>query len=252
MKRKFTNLLTLIILIVIIIIMFVCVAEWVKRSVTSIKENIETKQEQKRLDWILEQINELYILNDEYATQWQELEQQQVQLHESAETNREQIKELRNEYYKDKDTWNVMNAICEKAPNSPMCNDYVMLEELKNIANSRWVDYKILLGIMYAESHIWSNFNAEQCRSTNNWAGLKARKYDDWTVSEWFDKQEWRIEGCWLYKFEDVETFFESLANTIWIWYKKCNNDIYCISKAYVWHESGSRVNNVYKFYSIK
>ncbi len=230
----------------IILIIVCCLYGW------RINSNLEEKKEQKRLDGILAEINDLYIANEEITQQWNELEEQQQQLHGSAEENRKQISELRNQYYKDSDTWNVMKTICEKSPNSPMCNDYNMLETLKRVADKRWVDYKLLLWIMYAESHIGANFNAEQCRVSNNRAWLKARKYDDWRTSEWFDKQEWKIDGCRLYNFDNVEQFFESLANTISMWYAKCNWDVYCISKAYVWHESWSWVNNVHKFLLIK
>lgn len=222
---------------------------------TEYKETKAIRQEEQRLDWILEEINSLYILNDEYTKQRNELEQQQTEIHNSAEENRKQITALRNEYYKDKVDGKVMNKICELSKDSPMCNDYVMLNKLKEIADKRNVDYKLLLWIMYAESHIGKSFNQENCRQTNNWAGLKARKYDDGTVSEKFDKQYQTLDkdlnGCWLYYFEDVETFFESLANTIWIWYKSCNEDPYCIMKYYVGHESWAWVRNVYLFKSL-
>lgn len=231
------------------------IVRWVKKLATEYKETKAVRQEEQRLDWILEEINSLYIINDEYKTQWEELEQQQTSLHESAEENRKQITVLRNEYYKDKVDGKVMNKICELSKDSPMCNDYVMLNKLKEIADKRNVDYKLLLWIMYAESHIWYSFNQENCKQTNNWAGLKARKYDDGTVSEKFDKQYQTLDkdlnGCWLYYFEDVETFFESLANTIWIWYKSCNEDPYCIMKYYVGHESWAWVRNVYLFKSL-
>lgn len=215
-----------------------------------INSNLEEKKETKRLDGILAEINDLYIANEELTNQWEELEKQQQQIHWSAEQNRQQINELWNEYYKKNDTDGVMQKICDKSPKSPMCNNYKMLEDLKTVASKRNVDYTLLLWIMYAESHIGANFNAEQCRASNNWAWLKARKYDDGSMSEWFDKQANKIDGCRLYNFTDEVEFFESLANTIGLWYAKCNGDVYCISKAYVWHETWSRVNNVLKFYS--
>lgn len=242
---KLTNKIYVIIIgILIAVILFICFAP-------RVESRIEEKQEQKRLSWLLEEINNLYILNEDYTKQRNELEKQQTQLHNSAEENRTQIAKLRNEYYKG--SWDdIMKVICEKAPNSPMCNNYRMLDDLKKIANERWVDYKLLLGIMYAESKLGTaRAPTEDCKGSNNWWWVKARKYDDGSVSEWFDKQENRIPWCWLYNFETVNDFFESLANTISIWYKKCNNDIYCISRSYVWHESWSWVNNVYKFYSL-
>lgn len=219
------------------------------------KENKAIRQEEERLDGLLEEINNLYLTNDELKQQREQLEAQQTQLHNTAEENRKQIDVLWNEYYKDKIDGKVMSKICELSKDSPMCNNYTMLNKLKTIADSRNVDYKLLLGIMYAESHIGANFNKENCRQTNNWWGVKNRKYDDWTVSEKFDIQYQSLDKdlnwCWLYYFEDVETFFESLANTISIWYKSCKEDPYCIMKYYVGHESGAWVRNVYLFKSL-
>ena len=242
---KLTNKIYVIIIgILIAVILFICFAP-------KVESRIEEQKEQKRLSWLLEEINNLYILNEDYTKQRNELEKQQTQLHNSAEENRIQIAKLRNEYYKG--TWDdVMKTICELSPNSPMCNNYRMLDSLKKIANERWVDYKLLLWIMYAESKLGTaRAPTEDCKGSNNWWWVKARKYDDGSVSEWFDKQEWKIDGCWLYNFEKVEDFFESLANTISIWYKWCNEDVYCIMKSYVGHESGAWVRNVYKFLSI-
>lgn len=255
MKQKLVNKLTLFILAVIVIVLGIIIVKAIQKTATNIRENIQTRQEEQRLDWILEEINTLYLTNDELKKQRDELEQQQTEIHNSAEENRKQIDTLWNEYYKDKVDSKVMSKICELSKDSPMCNNYTMLNKLKEIADHRKVDYKLLLGIMYAESHIGANFNQENCRQTNNWWWVKNRKYDDWTVSEKFDKQYQTLDkdlnGCWLYYFEDVETFFESLANTIWIWYKSCNEDPYCIMKYYVGHESGAWVRNVYLFKSL-
>jgi hypothetical protein len=242
---KLTNKIYVIIIgILIAVILFICFAP-------KVESRIQEQQEQKRLSWLLEEINNLYILNEDYTKQRNELEKQQTQLHNSAEENRTQIAKLRNEYYKG--TWDdVMKTICELSPSSPMCNNYRMLDSLKKIANERWVDYKLLLWIMYAESKLGTaRAPTEDCKGSNNWWWVKARKYDDGSVSEWFDKQESKIPWCWLYNFETVEDFFESLANTISLWYAKCNWDVYCISRSYVGHESWAWVNNVYKFLSI-
>lgn len=198
----------------------------------------------EKKEMIQEQIVELQW---DYAYYESEL----VRIHNEADNLREQINEINKELYWTEETIKVMDKICELSKESPMCNNWEMLHDLITVAEKRNANYKILLWIMYWESHIWVNFKPVYCWETNNWAWLKARKYDDGSVSEWFDKQEWKIEWCWLYKFDDVHTFFESLANTIWIWYAKCNNDVYCISKAYVWHESWAWVNNVWKFLSL-
>lgn len=63
-----------------------------------VQSKMEIKQEEKRLDWILAEINDLYIANDDIQKQWNELETQQTQLHNAAEENREKIDELWIEY----------------------------------------------------------------------------------------------------------------------------------------------------------
>ena len=60
--------------------------------------NLEIRKEQNRLDWILNEINQLYIANEDIQTQREQLEAQQTQLHNSAEENRQKIDELRTEY----------------------------------------------------------------------------------------------------------------------------------------------------------
>lgn len=196
-------------------------------------------------DWAKAHIEQLKI-------DYHEKEQELQDIHKQADELREYINDLNEAIYWNEETLPVMHRICELSPESPMCNDWEMLMDLKDVAEKRGTDYRLLLGIMYAESHIGSAFRPAHCWATNNRAWLKARKYDDWTVSEWFDKQENKIEWCWLYNFTDTHEFFESLANTISIWYAKCNNDIYCIGKVYVWHESAAWTNNVWKFYSLK
>lgn len=257
MNRKF-NLTKRVLFIWCLICLVWCtfaIIRWVKKLATEYKETKAIRQEEQRLGWILEEIYSLSWANEELKKERDRLELQQANIHNTAEENRKQIDVLWNEYYKDKVDGKVMSKICELSKESPMCNNYTMLNKLKEIADHRNVDYKLLLWIMYAESHIGANFNQENCRQTNNWWWVKNRKYDDWTVSEKFDKQYQTLDrdlnGCWLYYFEDVETFFESLANTIWIWYKSCNEDPYCIMKYYVGHESWAWVRNVYLFKSL-
>lgn len=201
-------------------------------------------------DWAKAHIEQLKI-------DYHEKEQELQDIHRQADELREYINDLNEAIYWNEETLPVMKKICELSPESPMCNDWEMLMDLKDVAEKRGTDYRLLLGIMYGESHIWVNFKPYKCKATNNWAWLKGRKYDDWTTSEWYNIQyqslTWMdLEWCWLYYFEDVHTFFESLANTIGIGYAKCNDDPYCIMKSYVWHDSAAWISNVYKFYSLK
>lgn len=147
----------------------------------------------------------------------------------------------------------INKVICAKSPYSPMCDNPELLNKLILIANERGVDYKLLLGIMYAESHIWAAFKPQKCWVSNNRAGVKARKYNDGSVSVQFREQyktlpaelQEQLNGCWLYYFESPEQFFESLANTIGVGYAKCEWEPTCIVSKYVWHYSENRVNNV-------
>lgn len=249
MKIKFTKLIKII--LSLFLLWWIFILAWCKNEV----EQISIQDNEQPLNDFRQQ-KELALQDIEnYKKEHEEHESKMNELHILAEKKREEIQELDRLIYWDEETIPVMDKICELSPNSPMCNNWEMLMDLKDVAEKREVDYKLLLGIMYAESHIWANFNKENCRQTNNWAWLKARKYDDGRISEWFDKQyetlDKDLNGCWLYYFEDVETFFESLANTIWIWYKSCNEDPYCIMKSFVWHESWAWVRNVYLFKSL-
>lgn len=201
--------------------------------------------------------HQIEVLKVDYA--WHE--QEMIKDHDEAESRRAYLNEVNKEIYGTPETIKVMNKICELSENSPMCNNREMLNDLMEVASGK-VDYKLLLGIMYAESHIWANFKPYNCNITSNWAGLKARKYNDGQTSQWYTYQyeqfelsdpdlRSKLEGCWLYYFDNPHQFFESLANTISIGYKSCNEDVYCIMKSYVGHESGAWVRNVYLFKSL-
>ena len=155
--------------------------------------------------------------------------------------------------------WDVeyMRLICEKAPKSPLCFDFDLLDKIKVIAYDRDIDWKLLIWITYAESHIGMNFAPHYwCEKSNNWAWLKWAKRDDWSISEKYDKQytglegelRWYLSGCYLYAFDTTEDFFISLANTISLWYKSCKWEPECIVKSYVWKYSENWVNNVNVF----
>lgn len=211
------------------------------------QENIlDLEQKREQASWMVAQLKKEY----------EDTEKLLVQIHEEADKQRELIRYYNSQIYGSPETDKVMSKICELSNESPMCWDYQMLHDLMVIAEERNVDYKLLLWIMYAESHIGANFKPYKCKITNNRAWLKGRKYDDWTTSEWYNIQyqslTWMdLEWCWLYYFEDYKQFFESLANTISLWYGKCNEDVYCIMKSYVGHESWAWVRNVYLFKSI-
>ena len=92
---------------------------------------------------------------------------------------------------------------------------------------------------MNAESTIGKHY-AKGCNASyNNWGGIKWKKLDDGTNVK--DQKIPDENGCWVYKFESMEDYFISKANTLSIGYKTCftqNKETYsqvkCISFAYV------------------
>lgn len=53
-----------------------------------------------------------------------------------------------------------MNRVCEKAPNSPLCGNWKLFDNIKKITSDRlptdW--FYIMVGISLAESHVGQNY----------------------------------------------------------------------------------------------
>jgi len=118
---------------------------------------------------------------------------------------------------------------------SPLCEDWELYLKLKWISDAVWVEFWLLVGITYSESHIWANFVGEKCWDYNNWSWIKWRKYSNWkTDKPKLPDSNW----CWLYKFNKIDDYWESFAYTIKQWYidKDCKTPE-CISQYYVWSD---------------
>ena len=132
----------------------------------------------------------------------------------------------------------LMIRICKvyiKWRKSPLCDDRNLYFSWKDIFQSKGISRDIALGIMYAESHIGANYAGTCNSSWNNWWGIKWRILDDWTSVR--DQKIPNSGNCWLYKFDSVEDYFNSKANTL-VKYKTCfksQKPITCISYRYVW-----------------
>lgn len=142
--------------------------------------------------------------------------------------------------------------ICQTTSKSPLCEDIEILRRIDTIGREKWVPAWLLVGIMFAESTLATNYNKPACKSYNNPYWIKGRKYDNGKV-EWYTKTKGRADsnGCWLYKFDSIDEATYSLANTISLGYGKCKNDVRCISFAYVWHPEvaeQSWINRVSQF----
>jgi hypothetical protein len=109
---------------------------------------------------------------------------------------------------------------------SPLCWNYPLLESLKNISKWEGVPFYLMVGITYAESHIWVNFAPQHCSTTNNRAGIKNSRL----ASQ--DRERDRKKGCWLHQFNSIEEFWLSFARWLKKWYidKWCKT-AECISK---------------------
>jgi hypothetical protein len=96
-----------------------------------------------------------------------------------------------------------------------------------------------MLGIAYAESHIGQNYTKDNaggtCYGRNNWGGVKAKVLDSGKVVR--DQSIPDQYNCWLYKFPDIESYWETKVNIIVKNYAGClskDKPIECISYAYV------------------
>lgn len=128
-----------------------------------------------------------------------------------------------------------------------------LLQGIYDISIEKWVDINILLGISWSESRLLTDFKPYHCVNTNNPAGIKRKKNNDWTVNKIkLPTSSW----CWLYSFETIEAGFESLANTIRQWYINAwCNDLDCIAYKYVGDpkvSESSRKNRVKYFINYK
>ena len=146
----------------------------------------------------------------------------------------------------------LMDRICTTAwGRSPMCNNWSMYYSGKQIFEDAGVPRGIALWIMNAESNIWVNYAWTCDYSWNNWGGIKYRKNSDGSVTK---DQAIPNNWCRLYKFDTIDDYFRSKANTLGIWYKACfdgrSQPIRCISYAYVGSPNvaeQSWINNVSK-----
>ena len=146
----------------------------------------------------------------------------------------------------------LMERVCKR--NSPLCNDRDLFMNGKEIFESKWVPRELALGIMNAESSLGKYYAWTCDASWNNRGGVKRRKEDDWTsVKDQPIPNDW----CWLYRFDSLEDYFNSKANTLGLWYKACMSRgsleaiADCVSYSYVgerWVHNPNRVKNVLYF----
>lgn len=127
------------------------------------------------------------------------------------------------------------HKICQERKDSVFCTDTELFDRYIDASHKKWVPPGLVFGIMFAESSFHTNYNKPVCKSYNNPFGLKGYKKDDGSL-EWYPREKgwYDKNGCWLFKFESLEEWLNGLLNTISVGYKKCENDVRCISYAYV------------------
>lgn len=134
---------------------------------------------------------------------------------------------------------------------SPLCNNRDMYMSGKQIFADRDVPRDIALGVMFSESHIGVNYAGTCNSSWNNRGGIKWRILDDGSrvrdqsIPNWW----W----CRLYKFDSVNDYFISKANTF-TKYKDCftqDKPITCIAYNYVWNPKVAEKSWIYRVWLI-
>lgn len=150
----------------------------------------------------------------------------------------------------------IMEHICAKAPNSPLCGNWELYHKLKKITEERMPEaeygrvWEILIGISYAESHVGQNYAKDNvwgtCYGRNNWGGGKYKINDDntrvytsnkfwgYNTTTRFTDAFW----CNLFPFESIEEYWISKVNGMRYGYKSCFKSqfpIRCVAFQYVW-----------------
>lgn len=129
------------------------------------------------------------------------------------------------------------SKICTDAPGSILCTSRETLEMFDSHSRKKGVPVGLVVGVAFAESTLHTNYNKPVCKEYNNPWGLKGYKRGDGSL-DWYTEKRGSADGsgCWLYKFSSLEQWLDGFLNTISMGYKTCENDVRCISYAYVGH----------------
>lgn len=124
----------------------------------------------------------------------------------------------------------MMERICKywqiHGRTTPICNDWDLYHELKTISHSVGVEFWLMVGIAYWESHIWINFSpSADCGLSNNRAGIKNN----------FERERNYRQGCRLHQYDNIQWFWLDFAKILKRGYidKDCKTAS-CISRRWV------------------
>ena len=162
---------------------------------------INSNLEQKKMNNLLAQINDLYIANEYIQEQYDELERQQENLHGSAELNRAEIDRLRAEFREIKGTWWMPWMLTEDwdhqlMPELESSTEHERFKELakdygldawkiREVENFYWIKEWVVLCITIAETS-WGN----------RWYG-KQNIWSVWSNDRW-DRPVYALMETWL------------------------------------------------------
>lgn len=141
---------------------------------------------------------------------------------------------------------------------SPLAENRELYRELKDISKERWVEFWLMVGMSYAESHIAANYSPKwACSISHNRAGMKRDKRDDGSLSKKYDQQykelpeeiKNELKWCYVYYFPTYQEWRRSFANLLKYGYieKGCDTPE-CISRYRVrndWAVKTSRSSRV-------
>lgn len=200
-----------------------------------IHSNLEEKKEQNRKEALLNQINQLYIENDDYTQQIRQLdldkeqyiadiETKKTDLHWSAELNTQKIDELRKEYYWDNERhpWMLNKEwTAQEMPKLVSTTEHERFKELANdywldawmireVENFYWIKEWVVLCITVAETSWW-----------NRWAWWK-NIWSVWSNDRW-DRPTYALMEAWL------EAIWKTLNNK-YLWNTQT---LWCLSNAW-------------------
>jgi hypothetical protein len=127
--------------------------------------------------------------------------------------------------------------------------------------------WEILLGLSFAESHLWQNYAKDNqwgtCYGRNNFGGTKYKINDDNSREHsrqlngfnYGAKYHFRYTdqyGCNLFPFQTVEEYWTTKVNWMRFWYSKCivknTTPIECISRTYLTWNKKNWIKNVSSF----
>lgn len=211
-----------IIYFIAIAIAILVIALWTPRIIGNIKAN----NQQKRIDKLLVEINNLYIENEQLQAEYDHIEDIQAQIHESAEENRAKIETLREEFMwlkqsDERQPW-MLNESWD-AQVMPELTSTTEHDRFKELALDYWLDPEMIRKV---ENYYWIKEWVVLCITIaetswgNRWY-WKANIWSVWSNDRW-DRPTYAL----------METWLEWIGKTLTNKYLGKHQTLWCLSNA--------------------